>query len=110
MKKSTKRIIFLTVLFVLILLFAVILISNAISNYYSFKSHQNEIHSPNPKIEDWMSPGTILRHFNISPKYLFDTLNIPDSRTNLRKPLSQICAEQKINCTQLVDKLNNLAK
>lgn len=110
-KSSNKReiAVYVVILIVLIIL-ALVFLFYAFSNYHSFRTHQNYFKSSNVTIESWMTPHTILRHFNISESSLFSELGISNTTGNLRIPLSQICTEKKLNCTEVVDKLNSMVK
>jgi hypothetical protein len=112
-KKSTKfkrgMIYFIILLAILLLL--ILLVRHESSSYRSWRGHQNYFkNNLSPKIETWMTPHTILRHFNISQNDLLQTLNVSDTISNLRTPLNQICIKNKMDCPLITDKLNNLVK
>jgi len=77
------------------------------SNYRSFIAHQTYIHNSSLQIQPWMNPETIQRNFNIPPQEIFKELNTTNTTKNLRTPISKICIEQSLNCTQIIDKLNS---
>jgi hypothetical protein len=114
MKKQTKnksinKILIYSIILILIVLFAFVLLRDSFNHYSSFQGHQEYIrNSPSLTIEPWMTPSTILRHFNISESILFNELNISKTNTNLRTPLVDLCKKQKINCPSIVNKLNTL--
>jgi hypothetical protein len=108
--EKEEIIIYSLILIVLTTLIAVLII-HAFTNYLEFKENKNYfINNPNPKIDTWMTPDTILRHFNITEEDLFKELNIKEGESTLRTPLYKICIKQEINCFDLVEKLNNLIK
>ena len=105
-----KIIIFSLILLGLFIVLA-FLVHSAQGNYRTFKENKNYFKAnPDLKIEDWMNPMTILRHFNISETDLFTALALPKTETNLRTPLSEICKKQKVDCNELIKRINSLIK
>lgn len=109
--QKTNEIIIYLVILAGTLLVMIILSQHALSNYHSFRGYQSYFkNNPSPQIEDWMTPYTIIRHFNISQADLFQELNISISRSSLATPLKQICQKEKIDCAKLIERLNNLRR
>lgn len=109
--KFVNGIIIYTAVLVFIIILSIILLQTSLIKFDSFRSHQDYIKNhPSPNIEDWMTPNTILRQFNISENVLFNELNTTKTIKILRTPLFKICRQQKINCTSLIIQLNNQVK
>lgn len=105
-----KIIIFSLILLGLLVVLA-FLVHNAQTNYQTFKENKNYFKTnPDLKVEDWMNPMSILRHFNISEADLFTALGIPKTESNLRTPLREICKKQKVDCNELIKRINSLIK
>jgi len=61
----------------------------------------------NRKIETWMTPNFIKRHYSLDIKSL---LGFSPSFWEERNPLDELCKRKKIDCNALVKKLNRHAK
>lgn len=106
-----EKIIIFTIILVALLIILGLLFHNASSNFRTFKENKNYFkNNPDLKVEDWMNPMTILRHFNISEEELFATLTIPNTEANFRTPLSETCRKQAIDCNELIKRVNSLIK
>jgi len=106
------KIILYTALVISIFFAVFILLNSAYSNFHEFKGQQNYIKEINnnssAEIQSWMTPQSIITHFNISQQVLLNELNITYSKTNLRTPISKICKNKKLNCTTVIEKLNQI--
>jgi len=107
MNKNEYLVISLGILIV-ILLAAVFFTLRADAYYHSFRGHQVYFkNSPAIMIEDWMTPNTVLRNFNITEQQMFGILQINNSTNNLRTPIVDLCRDYRLNCPLLLDKLNS---
>jgi hypothetical protein len=110
LSKSDKIIIYSAILILLIIII-LILSLRASYNYHEFRETKNYFGTTmNPLISSWMTPDTILRHFNINEEDLFRELEITESESSLRTPLYRICLKKNINCPDLINELNSLIK
>ena len=107
-KKNWQRALLILMTIVIILLIFIIFFANSsYKNYHSFRNHKNYFKNSTLQIEPWMTPSTILRHFNITSEDLFNTLNITNSSLNFKKQISSICLGKKENCTFVIEELNS---
>jgi hypothetical protein len=110
-KRDIKSIIPYILILIAIILLALFLINHVFSYYNIYRNHQGYFkNNTSVQIESWMTPHTILRHFNISEEDLFKELNISNNNGNLRTPLEQICKKEQIDCPLLIGRLNSLLK
>lgn len=110
-KGSYKKYIIFGLLVVCVAIVVVFSFYRAYVDYHSFRGHQNYIrNASNLSIQDWMTPHTVLRHFNVSEDYLLNQLNITNSSSDLRSPISKICVAKKIDCGALIVRLNEMVK
>ncbi len=58
----------------------------------------------NRKIETWMTPNFVKRHYKLD---LDSLLSISPSFWEERKPLSELCTSHKLDCDELLTKLNS---
>ncbi len=96
---------------VCLLILVIFLVSTSVNTYHSWRSHQSyfkENHSP--AIELWMTPNTILRHFNISKSQLFQELSISPTDENLMTSLTNLCTKNKLDCLSVKEELNSLVR
>lgn len=110
MKKKESKLVFYVALLVAFMLAIFVLAHSAINDFNSFRTHQNYFRNNHPQIESWMTPNSVLRHFNVSESDLFRELNVTNSSKNLVTPISKICTTKKIDCQLLLERLNNLVK
>ncbi len=114
LKKKPKiidRILVYSLILIALLVFLGLLIQNANSNYQAFKQNKNYFKvSPEYQVQDWMTPRTVLRHFNISEEQLINVLNISKSEKNFRTPIQDLCKRQRKNCVNVIEELNLLVK
>ncbi len=109
-KQKELLIIFLIILICLIFLVAFFAF-DSYKDYSSFRIYKNYLkNNSSIEIQSWMTPYTVLRHFNITQEDLFKTLNTTNSTLNFRKQISSICSEKKENCTLIVEELNSKVK
>lgn len=110
-KKDVKEnlvIIYLALLSIVIVII-ILLILRASFNFHSFEQYKDYFkENKNPIISDWMTPHTILRHFNITEKVLFSEMNLTKNEELMRTPLYRTCTKKKIDCKELVKKLNEI--
>jgi hypothetical protein len=86
-----------------------ILINHFVANLGFFRESKGYFETnENTKIEKWMTPRTILRNFDISEETLLKELNITKDQKSMIMPLENTCRFKKINCDDLVEKLNSL--
>ncbi len=98
------------ILTICIVMLCILFASKSYETYHSFKNHRGYFKTTtNPLIESWMTPHTVLRHFNLTSTELFGTLNVTNSSFNFAKPISTICSDKKVNCTAILLELNTLA-
>lgn len=106
-----ERLIIYTFMLLVIIFLIIVLSIYASSNFREFREDKDYFkENLNPSIDVWMTPSTILRHFEITEEGLFKELNVTKSESSLRTPLYKICAKKSINCSDLVEKLNRLVK
>ena len=106
--KPKKIFIFGIIILICLLLLAVFFAVKSYKDYYSLISHKDYFkNNSSIEIEPWMTPHSILRHFNITQENLFNTLNTTNSNFNFRKQISSICSEKKENCTLVIEELNS---
>lgn len=109
--RSANAVIIYSVILIFLIALTFFFFRNAFSNYHSFKEHRDYFrNNPSPAIESWMTPHSVLSHFNISGKDLFLQMNITYNRQNLRIPFSELCAKNKIDCPMLIKTLNEKVK
>jgi hypothetical protein len=107
MKTKTKFVIMYVVILILLIALVTSLIFNARYDFKSFKDHRGYFkNNTSIKIEEWMSPNTIIQHFNISKETIIQEANITNKSSDLQTPLEITCSKKKINCTELVHILN----
>ena len=97
-------------IFIVIIIAAAFFIFSANNNYHSFRGHQVYFRNNTNgtiQIENWMTPQTIIRHFNITQNNLFEEIGITNSTTNLRTPLVTLCKSYNISCSTLIQRLNS---
>jgi hypothetical protein len=114
LKKELKildKIIVYSIVLIALLIFLGLLIQSANSDYHSFRQNKNYFKlNPEYKVQEWMNPQTILRHFNITEEQLFEILGVSNSETNFRTPLRDLCLKQKIDCDKVIEDVNLIIK
>lgn len=107
-KNQNEEYVFALAITLLILIFIALFLSLRAEYYYdSFKTHEIYFKENSSAIvESWMTPHTVLRHFNITQTTLFYALNISNSTTDLRTPISNLCVEHKIDCVSALNTIN----
>ena len=107
MKKENKLIIYLAILFI-IFLAVIFFFLRAEFYYHSFVEHKKYLkENPQLTIQDWMTPHTVERHFNITQEEFSNETGIKSSIKDLRTPIKDLCIQYKLNCPVILDKLNN---
>ena len=110
-KDNSKNLLVYILILIIIVLLAFILLRYSFTHYSSFRGHQDYFkNNTSPKIESWMTPSTVLRHFNISESSLFNELNITKTTANLRTPIANLCTNQKQDCSLVINNLNSMVK
>ena len=100
--------IFLVVVIITLAALVIFFSVRAYDQYFVFRSHVDYFRSGNPQIQSWMNIHTIERRFNITQDVLASELNVSASKISQKSTLNSICNQYRLNCTQIVDKLNNL--
>lgn len=77
--------------------------------YQVWEAHKTYFTQPkeNRKIETWMTPNFIKRHYSLDIDSLF---GFSPGFWEERDPLDELCKRNKIDCDALVKKLNHHAK
>ena len=101
-----SMIIVIIILIVLIVFFAL----RTIRQYSVLRNHENYFKENNLEIEPWMNIHLIEKRFNITQDNLSGELKINSSRIDQRQTLDSICKKNHLNCTEVVNDLNNLIK
>ena len=109
MAKSKKS--FYIYLIIIILLVSVIIFLSirAYHHYSSFKTYNTYFHSSNIKIESWMSFKTISKNFNLTEAQIIQEAGVNLSSVNNHLNLDRFCKEYHKDCTDLTNRLNQLA-
>jgi heme/copper-type cytochrome/quinol oxidase subunit 2 len=113
--RKNKEVVENIIIYLIILIGLVVLVNvmlmNAKVDYNTFRDNKNYFgENSNPQIQSWMNPETIIRHFNITEIVLYNNLGIKPTEANSRTPLYQICKKNKVDCVNLINRLNNLTK
>jgi len=110
-KWKNRKIILYSVVLICLLVILIVSAINSYNNYHAYKSQRDYLkNSYSIKIESWMTPHTVLRHFNISQEDLLNILNITNTSLDFKKQISGICSKKKENCTLIVEELNKQVK
>jgi hypothetical protein len=129
MKGSKEnKILYVLFAFLIIILILVILISifsyNAYNHFNQFSSHQKYLKSENISIESWMPINFVVERFNIPREIIYKKLNITESQnkrllqkinitdfqSSKRLTIADVCKENNLNCSEVIDELNNLKR
>jgi hypothetical protein len=106
--KDKRRVIFWSLLILILVLLTVMFAARTIQKYETWKQHKDYLKSGNKTIQDWMTVNLIMNRSGIPKELIYKELGINSSFTNDRKHLIKICQENKINCTQVISRLNNI--
>lgn len=111
MKKETRsNIIFYSIILIflaLIFIFSYL----AYSQYHVLRTHGAYFRQGNNTIQPWMTIRSVERHFNISSEIVNKELKIKSNLTYYNpNTIQSICIKNKLNCTKVVEDLNNLLK
>lgn len=104
------------------------------TQYNTLRNHRDYIRQPDAEIQAWMSVNTvvrrfnisedsilkemnitkdqsmILRRFNVSERFIEREINMTSNQTTIRQTLANICKQNHLNCTDVIQRLNNLRK
>ena len=121
--KKDKRIswqTFIIILIGIVLLSCIVLFSiRAYTHYTELEDHKDYFLQPGAPIQDWMTIHSIVRHYNLTEERIYTELNVSpgtliselglDNSTVIdRLTIEKICVEKHLNCTVVVNRLNNI--
>ena len=78
--------------------------------YEMFKNHENFFRQNRPPIESWMTVELLIDRFHIPPEIVLDELHINYTVSTQRSTIDSICKKNNLNCTEVVNDLNNIQK
>jgi len=111
-KITISRFLYMFMIAIIIVLVVVILffVYRTYKQYEMFKTHENYFKAPNQRIQSWMNIRIIERRFNITQENLCQVLSVNTSKLNQRSTLDMLCKNNHLNCTDVVNQLNNIKK
>jgi hypothetical protein len=104
------------------------------TQYNTLRNHRDYIRQPDAEIQPWMSVNTVVRRFNVSEDTILQVMNITkeqsailrrfnvserlfereinmtSNQTTIRQTLASICKQNHLNCTDVIQRLNELRK
>ena len=102
--------IFMIVVIVVLAILIIVFCLRTYRGYLTFKSHESYFKHQNIGIEPWMNVHVIEKRFNITQVDLSKELNINVSKISQTSTLDSLCKKNNLNCTEVVNELNNLVK
>jgi hypothetical protein len=105
---ANKKAYFWSLIFIIFIILTIMFAVRTIHKYDIWKGHEEYLRSDNKTIQEWMPVNLISKRSGITNDIIYSEIGIEESFTNNRKPLFQLCQENNLNCTQLVDRLNRL--
>ena len=107
--KDKGKVIFWSLLLIIIVLLTIVLAVRTSQKYETWKQHNDYLNSGNKTIQDWMTVNLIVNRSGIPKELIYSELGIKSSFTNDRKHISKLCQENNLNCTQVIAGLNRLS-
>ncbi|MFA5855982.1 MAG: hypothetical protein WC867_01385 [Candidatus Pacearchaeota archaeon] len=109
MKKISKKNL-QVILIVILLILMVFFIFRAYIHFTNFKDHKNDLKNPEPKIEEWMNVHQAINRFNLPEDKVLEELKLKKTIQYQKLTIDQACKKNHLNCTEIIEKLNNLKK
>jgi hypothetical protein len=106
--KDKKKFLFWSLLLIVLVILIIMFAVRTNQKYETWKQHTDYLKSGNKTIYDWMSVNLIANRTGIPKELIYNELGINTSFKNDRKHLLNLCQENKLNCTQVVARLNSL--
>jgi hypothetical protein len=99
------------VVVVLAVLLVLVILSSfrSYQRYETLRAHRAYLREPNATVQPWMTMQTVARRFNVSQEAVCGAFGLNRSCSS-RSPLSAICQQQRLNCTDVISKLDSLRK
>lgn len=108
MNKEDKTFYWLIVLALIVV--TAIMVFRAFRDYNDFRAHRAYFRQPPQEIKSWMPLGFVSKRYQISKEDLVRELKLSDFLLNEKLTIDKICEKNQLNCTQVVENLNSLAR
>jgi hypothetical protein len=107
--RRTNRVTVVFGIIITFLLIALLAVAMHTQNQYrTYQSHRVYLRNPNADIQPWMTVPTVVRHFNVSESIVYKELQMNRTFYDSRSTLDTICRKSRLNCTDVIRKLNAL--
>lgn len=105
-----KKICFWSILLIILIVLTVVFSARTVHKYEVWNEHEDYLKSNNSHVMDWMHINLISKRSEMPKESIYAVIGIEESFKNSRKPLSELCEENNLNCTKVVRELNTLVE